>query len=355
MSNDNYTVGMYRPEHRGDVLDLLQALWGSDKDVNDRYFAWKYEANPYVSEPLGVVACHQNQTVGFRGYFVSRWQVGDPPQIFDMLNPGDTVVHPEHRRTGLSLSMGRFAGAVLADRYQFFLNTSCSPASLPGYLRLGFRPLAAKTYTAHAGTLGRMRSILTRIGLLSRGRVRGWREPPAPIRVSRTPQVEAMAKLARRDLQRDGKVCLLRDTAFFSWRFLNPKVDNHFWYFQGAQTLQAYLVLSVEQDKQRARLVDWASEDEFSLRMIIRELLRNRPVDRLVIADFCHDSRLSELRGNTLVNRIWQLLKYRRANALPLLLRPVTANPTDEDWAITGIDLRRVENWRLLPIGGDQV
>ena len=135
------------------MVGLLGQLLGGDKLTNDTYFGWKYEQNPHAEKLLGIVALHEGKVVGFRGYSSARWHTGTG-RTMHVLVPGDTCVDAKHRQKGLSVAMGKLAMADYAATYQLFLNLSCTRNSLPGYLRLGFAPLADKVYLSRYGPLG---------------------------------------------------------------------------------------------------------------------------------------------------------------------------------------------------------
>jgi hypothetical protein len=153
MRHLGYEIAHYRPEHRDGVVRVLGQVLGGDAAANARYFAWKYEQNPHAERPLGIVALHQGQVVGFRGYRPARWHTGQrQPMPMRLLVPGDTCVDAGHRRKDLSVAMGRLAMADFAADYRLFLNLSCTRESLPGYLRLGFAPLTDKVYLSRHGS-----------------------------------------------------------------------------------------------------------------------------------------------------------------------------------------------------------
>ena len=159
MSEIKYDLSLYSPETFHQVVEVLQYLWGDDFNNNLEYFKWKYDENPYVKVPLGVTALFNSRVVGFRGYFATKWHLPGQNREIIVLNPGDTVVHPDHQMQGLSVKMGRLAMDAYASEYNLFFNHSASAKSTPGYLRMGFVPLLAKSVLSRYSLAGLARFL----------------------------------------------------------------------------------------------------------------------------------------------------------------------------------------------------
>jgi hypothetical protein len=134
-----YKISLYRPDFEHQVVDLLHYLWGNDFDNNLNYFRWKYDDNPYVKAPLGIVALKDGKSVGFRGYFATKWHICEKDFEILVLCPGDTCVHPAKEVIGFD---GKFGDGRVCSRTQdifqlqryrkirtwLFKNGICSPA-----------------------------------------------------------------------------------------------------------------------------------------------------------------------------------------------------------------------------------
>ena len=75
----DYDIVRYAPEFRDGVLRLQTHLWSPDLAVNDAYFAWKHEQNPFQTAPLVWLALSRGEVVGMRSFFATRWEAGRPP------------------------------------------------------------------------------------------------------------------------------------------------------------------------------------------------------------------------------------------------------------------------------------
>ena len=221
MSESDYTIALYSPESLHQVVDVLQYLWGDDFENNLDYFKWKYDENPYVKLPLGVVASIDACIVGFRGYFATKWHIPGQDREIIVLNPGDTVVHPDHRMKGLSMKMGRLAMDAYLAEYKIFFNHSATAKSTPGYLKMGFKPLLTKTMLLQYSLLGLARFLIMsqlKPDAVNRKIVLGEFDQ---ITVSDTPRPKDMSALIANQTSNDGRISLLQDEVFYQWRYNN--------------------------------------------------------------------------------------------------------------------------------------
>ena len=124
-----YQIVPYESRLRDGVVRVLGHLLGDDDNQNRAYFQWKYEDNPFRQAPPGVVALHGDTVVGFRGYFATRWAVGNDDGHL-LLAAGDTCVSPDHRRQGLSVALGKAALATCAAGATLLVNMSSSANSV---------------------------------------------------------------------------------------------------------------------------------------------------------------------------------------------------------------------------------
>ncbi len=145
MKYGDYEIKPYHSKFIPQIANLERHLWGRDIPRNIAYFRWKYEENPFTKDPVGTMALYKGRVVGFRGCFVTRWAVKKGGDTVNILSPADICVHPDHRRKGLFAMMTE----TIIDRYQesryaAFVNLSSNRLSVPGYLKMGWKPLAEK-------------------------------------------------------------------------------------------------------------------------------------------------------------------------------------------------------------------
>jgi hypothetical protein len=355
MDSSRYEVISYRPELLPQIVTLMQHLWGRDFNSNHAYFKWKYEDNPYTDSPLGMVALCQGRVVGFRGYLATRFEAGENNRKLTFLSPGDTCIHPDHRRVGLSVSMGNQAMKEYAGTCRLLFNTSCTRSSLPGYMRMGFFPLTPKTYLTQSSILGLLKYIPTaRKSIpLSFSGIRFGKIDN--ILVSRTPKPEAMSLLVAGQSESGSKIRILRDEDFFRWRFCSPLHKYIFYYAMKADQMTGYVVMGVSPNNRRGYILDYAEKVNSVIGEILTSIIKARQFHLLSIYNFGLDKSLMQtLCGQGFkAHGLVRIIERKLHGELPLLIRPVKEIFDNRDFFVEGIDSRRFENWSLKPICSD--
>ncbi|HEX6138753.1 MAG TPA: hypothetical protein VF059_13955 [Casimicrobiaceae bacterium] len=281
MSQASYEIVRYRPQLRPQVVALLRHLVSTDAALNDAYFGWKHEQNPYTTEPVAYVALAGGAVAGMRAFLGARWHLGAGRAGASWLCACDLVIDPAHRGAKLFRRIMEFALADLRGRDAApILNWSASPVTYGASLRSGWRLVAPYAPWSRRGARARIARALGE-------RVRRWplawrfadvpaalaarrgfdaldaawpRSAHAPgIVIGTEPRPDAMADLVCRT--RPPLAGHVRDAAWYRWRFRNPLSEYRFLY-RGAPVLDGFLVL------QRARhggatdvnLVDWQAQ-----------------------------------------------------------------------------------------------
>ena len=78
---------------------MQRRLWSSDAAANERFFAWRYEDNPFASDPLIYVALKDGEAVATRALCGSRWE--ERGREWTWYFADDLVVLPGHENHGL--------------------------------------------------------------------------------------------------------------------------------------------------------------------------------------------------------------------------------------------------------------
>ena len=346
-------IQAYEDRHRDGVIRVLGYLWGDDFQRNKAYFDWKYLQNPHATGWPGVVAMAGGEVVGFRGYFPARVKVNGRHHA--VVQPGDTCVHPRHRRTGLSVAMGRMATEMFAPNYDLFLNFSCTKPSLPGYQRLGFHELAPKYFVTRSSILGLTRYVLASKGLLGdRSGVPQSRNPGVVTMTSQA-QPAAMIELVRRTAIPNGKIVLARDHTFFSWRFRSPRHRYLFVYVTADHDLQAYVVFGLSANGRRAYILDHAQVNRGSLKTAIEAIISVRHFDVISMLGFGVDVDMGAVLQSAgfTAHSLVRAIEKRMHGELPVLVRPLRSTSGTDGFLLAGLDVRRAESWSLKPLISD--
>ena len=377
MEPKKYEIKLYSPDLLPQVAEIMRFLWSNDHEANLSHFQWKHIDNPYTEHPLGIVALHNGKVVGFRAYFATNWQIGNKKNEFILLSPGDTCVHPDHRRKGLSVIMGLQAMEEFESKYKIFLNITSSQRSLPGYLKLGFFPLAPKYPLTIYGkrkerkglvpkklkrqitksimlfklhpTSGHPRKSVTKKGDIEFGEY-------GNIIVSENPRPEEMSNVVNNPIQESHKIRLLQDETFFRWRFLSKRKKYIFFYYKKNDSIKGYLVVGIQPDNIRqGAILDYAENSKEALERILEYIIKSGRFETLAIQRFgLSHSFLQILEQLGLDKRvISQTKKWDKAEKLHLLVRPVKKSLSEKDWFLENFDIRDIDNWDIKPICSD--
>ena len=362
LKQSDYQISLYRRDQMPEVVKLLQDLLRGHRAQNISYFQWKHHDNPYTSEPLGVIATRNGVVVGFRGYFATCWYIGSKDNRKSVLVPGDTVVHPEYRRKGLSVAMGKFAMERYAEQYSVFLNLTAGKNSVPGYLRMGFAPLGNKAYYNRSSLVRDGKALYRRA--LKRRNVAG----DAPLNesrisfgdfdgivVSKDPRPEDMSRLSSAQTAPSSKLALLQDEEFFRWRFQNPKRKYAFYFYRRADAILGYLVMQLSEDTGQGFIVDYGQESEGPIGKILDHVTEMAEFDDVKILNVGVDEHLWETLRSRKFKK-WGLQRCIRklvGGEYPVLVRPVKRECAADDWFLDGLDIRDMESWKLKEICGD--
>jgi hypothetical protein len=350
----DYRIEHYQPRQRAEVVEVISQLLGGDRAANERYFRWKYEQNPHAEGVMAIVATQRGKVVGFRGYGSALWQ-SDTGRTLRVLVPGDTCVDLEHRRKGLSVAMGRLAMTDFSPAYSLFLNLSCTRSSLPGYLRLGFAPLAEKVYLSRYGAPGLAAYLLSSKKQLPLAAAKIRYGQFSDLHVGAAPMPEQMASVIERQKPADGRFRLCQDESYFRWRFSGPTDKYVFYWLSAGNDTVAYLVLGVTPTNRRGYVLDYADTDGESGARLLDIVIERR--DFSVLSVFSHSVSASLgpslRRAGFHAGGIMGALESKVRGNMPLLVRPVLPEPGEKDWFINGMDVRNPDNWFIKGICSD--
>ena len=134
----------YESKYRDGVVDVLQYLWHFSESERYARFDWLFgsNTNPSFHETLAVVAVNENDDVlGFRGWVPGIvWQNG---KKYVVARAADVVVSPKGRRQGIFSKMTTYSLSYLRNKGVCgILNLSSNSQSNPGYVKLGWIPIA---------------------------------------------------------------------------------------------------------------------------------------------------------------------------------------------------------------------
>ncbi len=217
--------------------------------VNEAYFSWKYERNPYIADPLLALVFVGDELVAMRGIYGSLWHPPDGGPARVVPHADDLFVSPEHRDRGLFLLVDKELHAAAHELgSSIMISMSASPttqkvAAAAGWqtvttfdrrLRLGSHVRAPTTDMTRFG--GGTRWVVRKARGALRRTGRGFVEAPSSRRsdaallgvdgahprvsVTDTVDIGSMAELAIEPVH--GRWVPDRGASFYRWRLGNP-------------------------------------------------------------------------------------------------------------------------------------
>ena len=357
----DYEIRAYHPDFKTGIIDLEKILWGENIEENTAYFEWKYEKNPYTKEVIGVVALHKDKVVGFIGFLVSKWFLGDKKKYFYALDNVDACVHVNHRRKGLLTAMTKFNNQKYkGSKFKLMTGFSGNPTAIASGLKTGWVPFAKRKYLRrynywefvkrkflkkHDVKLTNTQNILGKYG---------------KIEVTRKVNPVAMANLRERIPMNKDMIYLCQDFYFFKWRFLNPKIKYIFYYIWNNKRLNGYIVVKYYNRIKTAKIVDYAYLDIQSFQKILDLLITQRHFCILHILDVNLNKDLVKILDNLSFHQrdlIVQLVSKKRKNNKEryFVLKPLKDEKQEDYWYIDNIDIRKIKNWKLTEKCSDDV
>jgi hypothetical protein len=318
-----------------------------------------------------------------------RWQVDLSKKEMPCLGDADAVVHPDHRRQGLLSSMTVSAFNDLADSlYEYIFTLSANRVSAAFDLQVGFRDagflqtaqrLRVQSEVPQSSLRRLARKLPVPPSIYRRLRSKRVSAPQestegistfqtfddnvseshgvidTKISFSSVPKPSAMANLIVQI--GDGiRIQHVRDQAYFSWRYQNPRSIYRFIFWSSKRGLEGYLVLRapVKVTDGVVTIVDWVAKSQQVYRGLLQAAIK--------LGDFYAINIWSE----SLSKDVKQLLRDNNFRFLEkaedeisgyrppqLLVRPVQEEHLAADWKIGDLDLLDFNNWNLRAIDSD--
>lgn len=229
-THDGYTIRLVEPDDLEAYLSLYETVF--EQEVDEAWFDWKYADNPYLDRTAVFVAENDDRLVGGLGCFALALATGEGSVL--AIEPGDAMVHPDHRRRGIFIELMRAGIEYFRPRepaFYFDLIPGTGPYhgnqkhldwrrvdELSTYYRVqNPAALAGTRFGRSIGKLamGGFHSLYDRALGRDVDGVEVDRQPAVP--------VDTFTTLYRESVPH--RFHALRDERFYRWRFTNPHWD----------------------------------------------------------------------------------------------------------------------------------
>ena len=292
-----YKIRPYSPRDRGGFLSLYSAVMGEKKQ--ERWFDWKYAENPYTDHVAMLVGVCEGTIVGARPLFALPVSINGEDEV--ALQPGDTMVHPDHRRNGLFTRMTEQAIERYTDEHPFFFNFP-NHRSRRGYLKLDWETVSERSSyyriepPERVGTSLSDRTAIELLSKLSSPIAQGYylfrdvtaSVPTQPhIRAESEPPVAELATLYR--TATPDTIHVLRNEQFYQWRFNNPDWEYTTYLLDGETNPEAAIVTgtSATEDQSTTKFVDvlpLENASKVALKGLLSQILADHTETDLFVA-----------------------------------------------------------------------
>lgn len=226
----DYEIRQYQPKDKDEILSLYETVFGGNK--GEDWFDWKYGDNPYIDHVPMFVATYRGKVIGSRPFFVLPVVINEEYDV--ALQPGDAMVHPDHRRQGLFSRMMEKAIDKYSNNYPFYF-TFPNNLSGPAHIKHGGKHVSNRSSyyrvenpagVAKSRTSRNTIRFISKIGTpVAKGyyRIRDLTISEGSeiiIRTESKPPAEQLASLYRNSIP--DQIHAHRDEQFYQWRFENP-------------------------------------------------------------------------------------------------------------------------------------
>jgi GNAT superfamily N-acetyltransferase len=367
-----YRFEEYSPEYKAQIAALRSRTWGGDLAFSIDYFEWKYEQNPYLTEPHFYVALHEEAVVGMRGFYGSRWQAGQESESWLIPIGGDLAVDLDHRRHKVAARMLAFITEDMARKgYAYLMNLSANTSSrrlqiqskyprvapfrtfqrgkprttllARGYRRIQ-RTLLARGYRRIQRTLIRHRSVVPF------RRFDNWAaNSRGPIIGASAPRISEMGELVLRCGDKS-RIHLVRDAAFYQWRFMNPACDYRFIFFEDSRSLEGFLVLQSPKAGGWTTIIDWEASTPAIWTELVAAAIKSNAKQLKITSTAFTDGQIQSLQSlgfEPLVE------PDSTDNPAPGMLLHISSDHDADDPDVGGLRVLDANSWDIRMIASD--
>ena len=227
-ADDGYTIRLYEPSDLDGFLRLDSRVW--DRTRTPAWFRWKYADNPYIDHVPVFIAEYDGEIVGARPFLAMPLRIGDRSVM--AYQPSDTMVDPDHRRSGVFRRMTTHALSAYRDGEPALFFNFPNQHVRPGYLDLGWRAVAPEVTYYRIETPTRVRGdggLRQRVVGAARPMLRGYyaarqalSTPPEGLSVREVDgaHIGRLAMLHAR--QQPSTIHANRTERFLRWRLASP-------------------------------------------------------------------------------------------------------------------------------------
>jgi hypothetical protein len=347
MADNNLVFVKYEATYKEGLLELLKHMWQYLNYLERKEkFEWRYEQNPYTTNPHIYLAIDGDQIAGFRAFVVQKFKLEE--RVITIFSPADAIVHPDYRRRGIFSRLNEiFIQDVSStnESTSFILNLTSNQYSTPGCIKQGWKMTdGSKSFYYRISPLSfimqkkkKQEKIepLNNSYSLSHG-----------INVEFTSTIRIQETVAFNNNYSNKKVFTnLRDEAFYNWRYYFKVKEYQYVYCYKDDALVGYLIIN-RMKWNHYSLIEYGAVDKTFFRLMIKLAMRKLKTPFIRAWAFERNDKLL-LKSSLFIHEHPKILKFIGKERLPVLVRPCTEKAAEVDFLIDGLDLRSIDNWQI--------
>lgn len=348
----------YNKSHKEEVIELLPNLWRKTVAESKELFEWKYEQNPFTSEPFCFVALNENKVVGFRGYLIQEFLFDEKKGRIAAL--ADTITHPEYRRMGMFEELTNFSLQEMDKDEDIVCSYNLSASWHPtgGYIKLGWQPIALRHSLYYLNLFNIIKSFFQKkdhsiAKFLIEDFKFNLKNSNLKVEISKSVHAESLNKLASKAGNLNGHFRNSKSIEYYSWRFKNPSSKFIFAYMWDNEELVSFIAFNIVSQKTLV-IVDFMFTIERYMQFLINATKKSLNPSIISVWTIAQpESSLQVFKKSGFISLKHILKRFKRFNHPPALVRPNKFQLDNESWTLNGLDLRDEKNWVLFKIDSD--
>lgn len=348
-----YEIRPYKSSDKKGFLSLYETI--KTKEKREDWFKWKYQENPYIDHVPIILGIYEGEVIGVRPLFAMLASINGKQEV--VLQPGDAMVHPEHRRQGLFSQMMEQMIEQYSGEYPFYF-TFPNNLSGPAHLKHGSKIVSERTSYYRFQNPKALATTYTDsipaqiVTTLTTPLIKGYyhikhRRTSTSTDLTIRKESEIPGKELSQLYQQaiPDKIHAVRDEQFYNWRFENPDWEYTTYLAEDKKGLKAAIVVgtSAGPGQTTTKLTDvvpLTNTSKSAVKALIDRILSDYTESDLVVAppQGIPESVLQDFGFHPDTRPPVTLLTTQTTH----VVRSLTDN-----WEHNGIDITDPQNWLL--------
>jgi hypothetical protein len=344
---NNISFEKYSHKHKDRLIDLLQYMWNSlnYSEIKER-FEWRYENNPYTSNPFIYISLHNENLVGFRAFVVQHFVRKN--KLYKIFNPADAIVHPDYRRKGIFSELNKLFLNDINAKYpnnSIILNLSSNRYSTSGNLKQGWEKTNAMNKYAYKISISNGLSCLYRNDIKINDDIKISKNNHE-FEMNNDLKIDEILQLLK-NYRNCEEITNIRDSNYFKWKYSYKPEKYKYIYCRYNYELLGYMIIKYINYK-KCSLEEYYVLSETLLKQMIYISMKKMNISILKTKVFNENDKYTLSKCGMIIESD-MILKLSGKYRFTVLVRPTIHKAREGDFFIDGLDIRNIDNWKLYP------